>query len=103
MTGHLASCATRYNDSYDCTCVPSTPKSDSGAYASYYELPPNCTKLQDLLYGMTFKQGNIFKAAYRWDKNPDLVYNLEKMIFYAQDELNRIYASDPENPRHEQK
>ena len=74
-----------------------------GGFSSYYELPPNCIQVQDIISGqdMTFSQGNIFKAAYRWDKKPDLIYNLNKIIWFAQYELNRIYSSDPENPRHE--
>jgi len=80
-----------------------TDMKDSGFYASYYELPANCKTLQDLLYPMTFNQANIFKAAYRWEKKPNLEYNLLKMKFYVEDELRRLYASDPENPRHERK
>lgn len=48
---------------------------------------------------MSWNQANIFKAAYRWDKKPDLEYNLNKIIWFAQDELKRLYESDPNNPR----
>ena len=67
---------------------------DSGADASYYELPPNCHRLYDVIAAkdMKWDQGNIFKAAYRWDEKPDLIYNLEKIIFHAQEALNRAYA-----------
>ena len=77
--------------------------SDGGS-SSYYELPKDCQQLQDIISGegMTFSQGNIFKATYRWDKKPDLEYNLRKIIWFAQYELDRIYANDPENPRHDQ-
>ena len=50
---------------------------------------------------MSFSQGNIFKAAYRWGKKPDLAYNLNKIIWFAEYELKRLYASDPENPRYD--
>jgi len=82
-------------------CMKIDEKMDSGHYASYYELPPNCKTLHDLMYSMTVNQHNIFKAAYRWDKKPNLEYNLLKMKFYVDDALRRLYASDPENPRHE--
>jgi len=77
-------------------------KSDGGS-SDYYALPPDCQQLQDVIsgQGMSFSQGNIFKATYRWDKKPDLTYNLNKIIWFAQYELDRIYASDPENPRYE--
>jgi len=77
-----------------------SPK-DGGGNASYYELPPNCSRIQDVIVEskMTWNQANIFKAAYRWEKKPDLVYNLEKIIFFAQDELDRIYGCDSNNPR----
>jgi len=41
---------------------------DSGADASYYEIPPNCTRLYDIIVAknMQWDQGNIVKAAYRW-------------------------------------
>jgi len=77
-------------------------KSDGGS-SSYYELPPDCKQLQDIISkkDMGFSQGNIFKAAYRWDQKPDLTYNLRKILWFAQYELDRLYANDPENPRHE--
>jgi len=73
----------------------------TGASSSYYELPRDCQQLQDVISGqnMSFSQGNIFKAAYRWGKKPDLEYNLNKIIWFAEYELKRLYASDPENPR----
>lgn len=72
-----------------------------GGSASYYELPQACKTLQDIIVksGMDFTQGNIFKAAYRWDKKPDLEYNLNKIIWFAQDALDRLYAEHPDNPR----
>lgn len=84
---------------------PSKPPSSSnnGGSSSYYELPRDCNTLQDVIYkqGMTWNQANIFKAAYRWDKKPDLEYNLNKIIWFAKDELDRLYAKDPDNPRSE--
>ena len=64
----------------------------SGADARYYVLPENCTQLQDLIYykQMGFSRGNIFKAAYRWDEKPDIVYNLEKILWFASYELEKL-------------
>jgi len=74
---------------------------NNGGSSSYYELPSDCKTLQDIIVKqeMDFTQGNIFKAAYRWDKKPDLEYNLNKIIWFAQDALDRLYAKDPNNPR----
>jgi hypothetical protein len=80
---------------------------DNGANASYYELHGNPKRLQDLLVGMTWNQGNAFKAIWRWDKkgapsgkpSDNLVYNLEKAQFFIQEELNQLYAAIPSNPR----
>ena len=67
---------------------------DSGNHASYYDLPPDATRLQDLLVDMPWNQANIFKASFRWDKKPDLRYNLEKIIFFAEEELDRLDAEE---------
>jgi len=77
----------------------------TGASSSYYELPPNCEQLLDIIVAkdMRFIQGEIFKAIYRWDAKPDLEYNLRKIKYFSDYLLKRLYASDPENPRHERK
>jgi len=73
----------------------------TGASSSYYEIPPNCNQLLDIIVAkdMGFIQGELFKAVYRWNAKPDLEYNLRKIIFFATYLLRRLYASDPENPR----
>jgi len=80
---------------------PGFDGSFTGGSSSYYELPRDCQTLQDIIVqqGMYFTQGNIFKAAYRWEKKPDLMYNLEKIIWFAQDALDRLYKENPDNPR----
>ena len=74
---------------------------NNGGSASYYELPADCYTLQDIIVKqqMDFTQGNIFKAVYRWEKKPDLAYNLQKIMWFAQDALDRLYEKDPNNPR----
>jgi len=73
----------------------------NGASSSYYELPPDCQQLLDVIVkkDMGFLQGEILKATYRWDKKPDKEYNLRKIIFFAQYELDRIHKTYPGNPR----
>ena len=76
----------------DCGMADQTPV-NNGGNASYYELPTGAKQLQDLLRDMTWNQANIMKAVYRWDKKPYLEYNLRKIIFFAQDELDLIYKA----------
>ena len=77
-------------------CQTKNHISDGGDNASYYELPKGCERVQDLIMemGMSWNQGNILKSCIRWDKKPDLEYNLRKIIFFAQDELDRLYERD---------
>ena len=88
-----------------CEFAQTPPKEHNG---SYYDLPPDCKRLQDVIVAkdMNYTRGNIFKAAYRWDvkgvnDNPrdNLIYNLEKIKWFADDMLRRLYAEDPSNPR----
>ena len=65
----------------------------NGGSTSYYELPDTATELQDLIEykNMNFAVANIFKAAYRLGQkkgNSDR-YELNKIIFFAQRELDR--------------
>lgn len=64
-------------------------KSDGGS-SSYYQLPDGARELDDLLKNMTWHQANIFKAAYRWDTKPDLRYNLNKIIWFAERALRDL-------------
>jgi hypothetical protein len=75
-----------------------TAKVNTGWSSSYYELPENAEELQDLIEfkNMNFALGNIFKACYRMgDKaGTSEVYDLNKIIFYAERELRRIENED---------
>ncbi len=59
-----------------------------------YSIPKGAKECQDIIEakGMNFSRGNIFKAVWRLGDKPgvDEVYDLEKIIFFAQRELNRI-------------
>jgi len=72
-------------------------KKSGGGSSDYYDLPPDCTRLYDIMVkkSMCVDQQNIFKAAYRWDIKPDLGYNLRKIIWFANEALNRLNQSSP--------
>ena len=66
----------------------------NGWSSDYYKLPEGAKELQDLIEhkNMNFAVANIFKAAYRLgDKDGTTEeYDLNKVIWFAQRELNRI-------------
>lgn len=68
-------------------------KSDGGS-TSYYDFPEGAKTLMDLIEhrNMGFAQGNIFKAAYRLGRKAgvDDRYDLNKIIYFAQRELERL-------------
>jgi hypothetical protein len=68
-------------------------KSDGGS-TSYYDIPQGAKDIGDLVEykNMNFNVGNIFKAAYRLGEKDgnDLAYDLRKIIYFAQRELNRL-------------
>lgn len=66
----------------------------NGGSSDYYAIPHGCEQLLDVITskGMSYTQGEIFKAVYRWDVKPDKEYNLRKILYFAQYELDRIYA-----------
>lgn len=67
--------------------------SDGGS-TDYYKLPAWATELRHLIAHkhMNFNVGNIFKAAYRLGEKAgnDLRYDLNKIIFFAQAELEEL-------------
>lgn len=66
----------------------------NGSDAKYYKLPEGITELQDLIEykNMNFSVGNIFKAAFRLGEKEGIsdIYDLEKIIFFANREIDRI-------------
>lgn len=68
-------------------------KSD-GSTASYYELPPNATELQDLISykNMNAQMGEIQRAVYRYGEadHSEKLRDINKIIFYAQAEKKRL-------------
>ena len=68
-------------------------KSD-GSTASYYELPPGATRLQDLISdrNMNAQIGEIFRACYRSGlvEHSDELRDAKKILFYAKAEVERL-------------
>jgi hypothetical protein len=68
--------------------------STGGHNPAQYDLPEGATGIQDLIEyrNMNFAIGNIFKACYRLGHcdHSDQVRDLEKIIWFAMRELNRI-------------
>lgn len=75
-------------------------KSD-GSTASYYELPENASQLQDLISfkDMNAQMGEIFRATYRYGQvaHSERRRDLNKIIFYAQAEINRLDKYEKRN------
>jgi hypothetical protein len=69
-----------------------------GSSASYYELPTNCSELQDLIShkNMNAQIGEIFRECYRYGQasHSDEIRGIKKMLFYAKAELKRLENLD---------
>ena len=65
---------------------------NGGSTPDQYGLPKDAKELQDLIEyrEMNFAVGNIFKACYRLGKKNTAEYELNKIIWFAKRELNRI-------------
>ena len=65
-----------------------------GGPSAYYDFPEGATTLNDLIEfkGMSFAQGNIFKAAFRLGNKEgiSLEYDLKKIIYYADRMLKQL-------------
>ena len=66
-------------------------KANGGSTPEQYALPENAKELQDLIEyrKMNFAKGNIFKACWR-DKHDDELYDINKIIWFAEREKARI-------------
>ncbi len=65
-----------------------------GLTASYYELPPGATELQDLIShkNMNAQLGEIFRSAYRYGESShsDELRDARKIRFYIDAEIKRL-------------
>lgn len=74
--------------------VQTTENRSDGSTASYYELPPGCTELQDLISyrNLNAQDGEIFRAIYRKGRasHSDELRDARKVLFYAKAEVERL-------------
>lgn len=65
--------------------------SDGGSTPGQYELPADAGELQDLIEyrEMNFAIGNIFKACYRLGTKNDDMYELNKIRWFVDREIDR--------------
>ena len=74
--------------------IEENKSTSDGASTEYYKFPIGFSDLIDLIEfkNMNFAIGNIFKACYRLGEKAgnDRAYDLRKIIFFAQRELDRI-------------
>lgn len=65
-----------------------------GSTASYYELPPGATELQDLIShrDMNAQMGEIFRACYRYGRatHSSKLRDAKKIRFYIEAEIKRL-------------
>jgi hypothetical protein len=65
-----------------------------GSSATYYQLPEDCTELQDLISykNMNAQIGEIFRAAYRYGQvaHSSMLRYAKKMRFYIDAEIKRL-------------
>lgn len=77
-------------------------KSDGGSTA-YYDLPKEAKDIGDLIEyrDMSFNVGNIFKACYRIGQKDGTteLYDLEKIVYFAQRELKRAKVAERERQK----
>ena len=69
-------------------------EASDGSTASYYELPTDCSELQDLISykNMNAQIGEIFRECYRYGQSShsNELRGIKKILFYANAELKRL-------------
>ena len=87
----------------ECTTYDKAKAKLTGWSSDYYKLPENAYELQDLIehQNMNFAVANIFKAAYRLGSKQGTTeeYDLEKIMWFAQRELDRINPPPTPSPK----
>lgn len=69
-------------------------RTSDGSTADYYQLPPGCTELQDLISyrNLNAQDGEMFRAIYRKGRasHSDELRDARKVLFYAKAEVERL-------------
>ena len=70
--------------------------SNGGSTPEQYALPEWAAELQDLIEhrNMNFAVGNIFKACYRMGLKNDDLYEINKIIWFAERERDRLLGKE---------
>lgn len=69
--------------------------SNGGSTPKQYAIPDGAKEIQDLIEyrKMNFAMGNIFKAAYREKESLDPLYDINKILWFAEREKKRLEKS----------
>lgn len=91
-----------FMEKYQAKNAPSA--NNNGGSTDYYKLPPNCTDCQDIIEWrkMNFAQGNIMKAVFCFNiprGTSSYLRDLNKIIWFAQREINRILIEEKKKRR----
>lgn len=58
-------------------------------HPSHYNEHPSGVECLDIIRHMNFNLGNVIKYVWRADLKEDAIQDLEKAVFYLQDEIKR--------------
>lgn len=64
-------------------------KSSAVEHPSHYNEHPSGVECLDIIRHMNFNLGNVIKYVWRADLKEDAIQDLEKAVFYLQDEIKR--------------
>lgn len=98
--GHISERWTSCLDTQTWEPIEDEPTNESGGGSSdYYKLPENIYELQDLIEykNMNFAIGNIFKACFRLGSKNDDMYEIDKIIWFAEREKKRLEGKQNES------
>ena len=86
---------------FDSECGECSQAHNNGGKTDYYDLPKDAKCCQDIIEWreMNFQQGNIFKVAFTFNcgrhNGTDYRRDLNKIIYFAQRELERLTNENP--------
>ena len=65
------------------------PEGSAVEHPSHYNEHPSGVECLDIIRHMNFNLGNVIKYVWRADLKEDAIQDLEKAVFYLQDEIKR--------------